>query len=48
MLGPHEALTNSVIDQGDQGIEIAIHIEQANRFLVETKLRPGDDFEQLV
>ena len=48
MFRKNKSLSYGVIHCGEQGIVVIAHIEQADRFFVRARLRPGDGFKELV
>ncbi len=45
MSGAQEALADHVIEPGEQTVEVAGRVEQADGFGVQAELRPGEDLE---
>ncbi len=43
-----EARVAGVVEEGEEGLEVAVDVEQADRLLVVSELRPGGGLEELV
>jgi len=48
MLLPNEALHDRLVEEQRQGLSIAIHIQQATRFLMEAQLSPRKHLHELL
>lgn len=40
-----KALADGVVEEGDQGVVVTVHVQQGAGFVVKTQLRPGEDFK---
>ena len=48
MFPPQKALRNGGVKELEEAIEVAVNVQHGARFVVDSKLRPGEDFAKLI